>query len=476
MTEQRTAQLLIVDDEIDMLEGLKRLLTYELDGTRILTTSKPHEALKMIGREPFDTVLLDVRMPQMDGIELLDAILKVFPWMTVIMMTAYGSIEVAVEAIKHGAYDFVTKPFDKDVLFRALKKGLERNRLIRENMDLQYRVGEKADFENLIGRSPAMRRLFENIRAIARSHYTVLLRGESGTGKELVARAIHNLSNRRNRRLVAVNCPATPEHLMESELFGHRKGAFTGADRDQAGLFEEADGGSILLDEIGDIPVNIQTKLLRVLQEGEIKPLGTNKTYKVDVRVIASTNQNLEEKIRARSFREDLFYRLNVVTIRTPSLKETREDIPLLINHFARITCGELGIAPKRFTTKAIEECMKRPWPGNVRELQSFVRRAVMLCPDDIISPRDLVFEEASIFSSRDDSIGINAGVDEVEPYKRAKERAVKHFTLNYVSELLGKTGGNVSRAAELSGISRTALQKIMRRLDVKTESYREGD
>jgi transcriptional regulator with GAF, ATPase, and Fis domain len=230
-----------------------------------------------------------------------------------------------------------------------------------------------------------MRQLFETIQAIARSHYTALIRGQSGTGKELVARAIHSLGPHRNRPLIKVNCPAIPEHLLESELFGHKKGAFTGEDSDQTGLFDEADSSSLLLDEIGDIPVAVQTKLLRVHQEHKIKPLGVNRTHKVDVRIIASTNQNLEEKIRERSFREDLLNRLNVVTLWTSSLEEIREHIPLLVNHFTRVACGELEIAPKRFSTKALEACMNRDWPGNIRELQNVVRRAVMFCTDPLI-------------------------------------------------------------------------------------------
>jgi DNA-binding NtrC family response regulator len=274
-----------------------------------------------------------------------------------------------------------------------------------------------------------------------------------------------------------VNCPAIPDHLLESELFGHRKGAFTGADSDQIGLFDEASGSSLLLDEIGDIPTGLQTKLLRVLQEQEIKPLGVNKTHKVDVRIIASTNQDLEEKIHDRSFREDLYYRLNVVTIRTPSLDEIKEDIPLLIAHFTRAASLELGISPKRFSTGALEECMNRPWPGNVRELQNFVRRAVIFCPDEVIRPDDL----QEIEQPQKPLVAVKspfAGDDSesIEPYKNAKERIVSRFTLKYVTQLLEKTGGNVTRAAELSGLSRAALQKIMRRLDMKSGFYREED
>jgi DNA-binding NtrC family response regulator len=407
-------------------------------------------------------------MPGMSGLDLLREMLKADQWLTIVMMTAYGSIETAVEAIKRGAYDFMTKPLDHDVLLRTLRKGLERNRLLRENMNLQQRVCEKSAFENLVGQSLPMRRLYETIQAVARTSYTVLVRGQSGSGKELVARAIHALSSRRNRPLVSVNCPAIPEQLLESELFGHKKGAFTGADSEQRGLFDEANGSTLLLDEIGDIPVPIQTKLLRVLQEQEIKPLGVTRAHKIDARIIASTNQDLEAKIRSGTFREDLFYRLNVVTLWTPSLDQIREDIPLLINHFTRIACCELGVSPKRFSSKALEICMGRPWPGNVRELQNFVRRIVMFCPDSLIRPEDLPAVERTTMVSAAIPEPDAANREDVVPYVEAKERVVKRFTLQYVSDLLEKTNGNITRAAELSGLRRTALQKIMRRIDIQ--------
>lgn len=476
MVDAARERLLIVDDEADMLEGLRRVLSLDLDSIDIDTANRPGLALEMVRKEQVDVVLLDIRMPEMDGLETLERLLEIDRYLTVVMMTAYGSIETAVDAIKRGAYDFITKPFDKDALLRTLRKGFERNRLLRENMNLRRRVCDQAGLENLVGQSPRMRQLFETIQAIARSHYTVLIRGQSGTGKELVARALHSLSPRRQRPIVTVNCPAIPEHLLESELFGHKKGAFTGAESDQTGLFDEADGSSLLLDEIGDIPVAIQTKLLRALQEHEIKPLGVNRSHKVDVRIIASTNQDLEEKIRDRTFREDLFYRLNVVTLWTPSLYEIREDIPLLVNHFTRMACAELGIAPKRFSTRALEACMNRDWPGNIRELQNVVRRAVMFCPDAIVRPEDLDLLGQPSRSRPPVELSESQGGDAVEPYKDAKERLLHRFTLKYVSSLLEKTGGNVTRAAELSGLSRVALQKIMRRLDFRSGPSAEND
>jgi DNA-binding NtrC family response regulator len=467
-------RILIVDDEADMLEGMRRLFNQHLEEVEVITTSRARQALRLVRQVPVDLVFLDIRMPEIDGFEILESLRKEDPWLTVIMMTAYGSIDIAVEAMKRGAYDFITKPFNKEPLLRAVRQGLERNRLIRENRHLRLRVADTDGFEGLVGQSPPMRRLFEKIQAIAHTDYAVIIRGESGTGKELVARAIHALSKRQHRPLVAVSCPSIPEHLLESEFFGHRRGAFTGADRDHIGFFEEADGGSLFLDEIGDIPVSIQIKLLRALQEQEIRPLGATKSFKVDVRILSSTNQNIEEKIRDRSFREDLYYRLNVVTIKTPSLAEIREDIPLLVNHFSRLACSEMGLGPKRFTAGALEELMRRPWPGNIRELQNLVRRVVMFSPESMIRSAELRALEGVGGQAAFDQVFLGEGDGaEIESYNQAKERLVKQFTFNYVSNLLEKTNGNVSRSAELSGLGRASLQKIMRRLGIKSDSYR---
>ncbi len=468
-------RLLVVDDEVDMLEGLKRLLSYELKGVEVLTASQGRRALSLVRQEPVDLVLLDIRMPEMDGFQLLETLRQEDPWLTVIMMTAFGSIEVAVEAMKHGAYDFISKPFDAEALLRTVRKGLERNRLIRENRTLRLRLGEGVAFQGLVGQSPPMHRLYEGIQAIAGTDYTVLILGESGTGKELVARAIHDLSKRGSRPLVTVNCPAIPEHLLESELFGYKKGAFTGADRNHPGLFQEAHGSTLFLDEIADIPVSIQTKLLRVLQEQEIKPLGANRAHKVDVRILASTNQNIEAKILERSFREDLYYRLNVVIIKTPSLEEIAEDIPLLADHFARLASVELARPAKWFAPEALEELSRRAWPGNARELQNFVRRVVMFSPHEEISAEDVVRVEGPGNAARRLAIPEIRSNEGIITYKPAKERLVHEFTQAYVTEILQKTRGNVSQAAELSGLGRASFQKILRRLGIKPDKYRSG-
>lgn len=468
-------RLLIVDDEVDMLEGLKRLLGYELPAVSILTAARPRQALALVRQEPVDLVLLDIRMPEMDGLELLEALRQQDPELTVIMMTAYGSIEVAVQAMRQGAYDFITKPFDSEALVRTVRKGLERSRLLQENRRLRQHLGESAAFHGLVGQSPPMRRLYESIQAVAETDYNVLIRGESGTGKELVARAIHDLSRRRGRPLVTVNCPAIPEHLLESELFGYKKGAFTGADRNHPGLFQEAHGGTLFLDEIADISIPVQTKLLRVLQEQEIKPLGAHRAHKVDVRILASTNQDLEAKIRDRSFREDLFYRLNVVTLRTPALREISADIPLLVEHFARLAAAELGHPPKRFTPEAMAAISRSPWPGNARELQNFIRRLTVYIPDEVISEADIQRLEGLERRSQETVLPAPPDGQDVLSYKPAKERLLQEFTRQYVTELLQKTRGNVSRAAALSGLGRPSFQKIIRRLGINPETFRNG-
>jgi DNA-binding NtrC family response regulator len=465
------SNLLIIDDEKDMLDGLKRVLPYELKNTKIKVCSNPFKALEMLSQKTFDLILMDVRMPEMDGIELLEKIKESDPEATIIMMTAYGSIEIAVQAIKMGAYDFITKPFDIPDLVRHLKKGLERSRLINENRNLRQKVSSKTLFEDFVGQTPPMKRLYETIESLAHTDYSVLIRGESGTGKELVARAVHSLSKRNEKPLVTVNCPAIPEHLLESELFGHKKGSFTGALKDHKGLFVEAQGSSLLLDEIADIPVSIQTKLLRALQEQEIRPLGSSKNIKLDVRILSTTNQDLEQKIGDKSFREDLFYRLNVVSVFTPSLREIAEDIPLLAHHFNRKAAAELGTAPKKISTSVLEALMRRDWPGNVRELQNFIRRMIIFTSGDEIDLKSLQAVDSQTLSQTGPEAAKNCNGPEL--YSEAKSRVINEFTEEYVKGILTQTGGNISQAARLAGMSRVALQKITRRLEIEADTYR---
>ena len=463
-------QILIVDDEPDLLTGLKRSFVKRLPGTEVLTASGGREALKILPQEEIALVLMDVMMSDMNGLEVLDRIHSMEPELTVIMMTGYGTIELAVDAIRRGAWDLVTKPLDLDALTRLLGKGLERSRLLVENKKLRSRICPDGTAPEFVGQSPAMQRLYRTIQTSADSEYTVLIRGASGTGKELCARAIHALSRRAGKPFVMVNCPAIPEHLLESEMFGYRKGSFTGADRDHAGLFFQADGGTICLDEIGDIPVGIQTKLLRVLQEQEIKQLGADASTKIDVRIIASTNVDLETMIAEGKFREDLFYRLEVITVRMPSLCEIAEDIPLLASHFLKKARMELDSGEKSFSRAALETLSAHSWPGNIRELQNVIRRAVLFCAGSVIDSEHLMIDSRLPVSDPGTSMDPDAVIT---PYKEAKDSCLDSFTRQYVHSLLKKSKGNVSQAARLSHLTRAALQKIMRRYGIDGKQFR---
>ena len=458
--------ILIVDDETDLLDGLKRTVDMEMD-CEVLIAKNSIDAIELIKNEPIDVVLTDICMPEMDGITLLHAVNDLDPSITVIMMTAYGTIEMAVEAIKAGAYDFIQKPFEEGRLIHLLKKGLELNRLVRENVRLMERVCEKKPFENMVGRSEPMLKVFRTIQMLAKTDVTVLILGETGTGKDLAARAIHALSKRRHRSMVTVNCPALPENILESELFGYRKGAFTDAVSDKKGLFEEADGSSIFLDEIGDLSVPLQTKLLRVLQEKEIRPLGDNSVHKVDVRIIASTNQDLDKKMDEKLFREDLYYRLNVAKLTMPPLREMQEDIPLLTEHLLKKSACELDVPTKKIIPETMNHFVARKWPGNIRELENTIRGLVAISPGPVIDTKSLhLKEKTNSFSCEN--------VDISKPYKLLKDRLLKEFTTGYVNHLLKETSGNISLAARKSGIKRQSLQKIINRYKIDKEKYRD--
>ncbi|MEN8188695.1 MAG: sigma-54 dependent transcriptional regulator [Thermodesulfobacteriota bacterium] len=471
MTDKNSIQsrLLIVDDEPDLLSGLSRSFDKRLPDTEILTAEGGKEALNILKKNGIDLVLMDIMMGDTDGLEVLDSIEASGAGPTVILMTGYGTIELAVDAIRRGAWDFVTKPLELDSLTRLLQKGLERSRLLTENKKLREEISGRFTAPDFIGQSPTMQQLYETIRISAESDYTVLIRGASGTGKELCARAIHHLSNRSSKPFIMVNCPAIPEHLLESELFGYRKGAFTGADKDHNGLFFQADQGTICLDEIGDIPISVQTKLLRVLQEQEIKQLGAENSQHIDVRIIASTNSNLEKKIKNGSFREDLFYRLEVISLRMPSLAEIRDDITLLADHFLQQARLEQGTSRKNLSTAAYEKLLDHDWPGNIRELQNVIRRAALFCREPVIDTPHLMLDPSA---ERTPAPLFSEG-DSITPYKEAKNTCLDNFSRSYVNRLLDKTEGNISKAARLSGLTRAALQKIMRRCDINGDQFR---
>ncbi len=458
--------VLIVDDKPDMLEFLTRLLQSELD-VEILCADHGDQALELMARHGCDVVVTDIRMPGMDGMELLQQIKAMDREAIVIMMTAYGSIEKAVESLKLGAYDFITKPFDEERLLHTLKKALEHEALKRRTRNLTRRVREQQVNDRLIGQSSVMTRLVETINLVAKTDITVLITGETGTGKELVARMIHDLSERADGPLVTVNCAAIPEEILESELFGHRKGAFTGARADRAGLFVAADGGSIVLDEIGDMPPTLQTKLLRVLQDKELRPLGADRTRAVDVRIMASTNQNLQEKIKAGTFREDLYHRLACVAIHTPSLRDIPEDIPLIANHLLARYNRELG-TNKKISDEGIRHLVARRWSGNVRELQNAIKRALIFAKARQLVPQDFTCE-LSVLPRPDD----NAADLCERSYPEAKRAILEKFTIHYMTTLLEQTAGNVSQAAKRAGIERQSLQQLLKRYGISADRFR---
>lgn len=458
-------RLLIVDDEEDMLRLLKRSLSADLN-CGVETASNAYQALSWLEEAHFDVILADIRMPGMDGMEFLEHINRNYSGLTVVMMTAYGTIDLAVRAIKNGAYDFITKPFEHDKLVHILVKALERSRLVRENLALQRRVREHERFEEMVGVSPKMQKIFDTIRLISNTEVTVLITGESGTGKDMAAKAIHRLSQRGNGPFVAVNCPNLPENILESELFGYRKGAFTHATRDKKGLFWEAQGGTIYLDEIGDITLTLQTKLLRVLHDKEIRPLGQTKSVKVDVRIIASTNQDLAAKIKANVFREDLYYRLNVMSLHMPPLRERREDIPLLVEHFLKRFCAEFNKEHKTVAAGLMQKLVDYLWRGNVRELENVISRAVLLGAQTVIQPEDV---QLDLVGPTDCLV-----TETIKglPYKRAKASVLERFNREYLTDLLARSNGNVTKAAKDCGLERQALQQVLRRYGIKSRDF----
>ena len=462
-------KVLVVDDEKDMLNLLTKVLVKKCR-CAVTTALSAEQALEQIQTDLPEVVLTDIKMPGMDGLTFLQHLNTLEPALTTILMTGYGTIEMAVQALKEGAYDFVEKPFDNDRIIHTVNRAIERTKLLRENKHLQHRLDDQQAQYGFIGRSRRLQQTLAVLRRVAPSSVTVLIRGESGTGKELAARALHAMSGRSSRPMITVNCPALPEQILESELFGYRRGAFTGADRDKTGLFVEADRSTIFLDEIADIPVSVQTKLLRVLQEKEVQPLGQTKTYSIDVRVVASTNQDLEAKIKRGEFREDLFFRLNSMPITMPPLEAIASDIPLLAQHFLERFSKEHGRDGLEFSAEALQYLMRRSWPGNVRELQNLISRAVLLCEDTWIRREDLGQELEC-----PDPAGLATvplawtGLD----YREAKRKVLEQFNGQYLCQALDAAGGNVTVAAKTCGIERQAFQRLMRRYGIDSKRYR---
>jgi two-component system response regulator AtoC len=443
-------RILVVDDDASLRESLALLLGAE--GYEVVTASDAPSALACL-ETPVDVVLCDVRMPGMDGLELLPELIRRLPGAPVLLMSAYGSGDLAVEALKRGAFDYLAKPFQPAEVLLAIRKARERERLRRANALLQRDVSRAVGDRPIVAASPPMIELLELLERAAEYKATVLLTGESGTGKEVLARAIHAQSGRRNQAFVAVNCGAIPEALLESELFGHARGAFTGADRARRGLFVEADGGTLFLDEIGELPPALQVKLLRVLQEEEVRPIGEAKPRTVDVRVIAATSRDLEREVSAGGFREDLFYRLDVFRVRVPPLRERREDVPLLVDHFINRFRETLGRPVRTIADDALDRLLEHAWPGNVRELENVIERAIILADGDRITLGELPEAIATPRSAASEPPEPNPGAGDF-----SMRRARRRFESDLIRRALDATAGNRTRAAKLLEISYRAL------------------
>ncbi|HXX74574.1 MAG TPA: sigma-54 dependent transcriptional regulator [Nitrospiraceae bacterium] len=456
MTEEWGA-ILVVDDDVEMRALVHDVL--KARGHQVTTAGNGQEALIQLAQTDFAVVLTDLRMKGMEGTELLAEIKRLYPDTGVILMTAFGSVETAVEAMKHGASDYLTKPVKSDEIVRVVERVVREAALRREVSRLRKEVHKEYSFHQILGKSKAIQGVFDLIRRVADSPTNVLITGESGTGKELVAKAIHYNSDRREAPFVPVNCAAIPEQLLESELFGHMRGAFTDAKMDKRGLFEEAQKGTVFLDEISELPLMLQAKILRVIQEKEIRRVGATKPISVDVRIIAATNLNLNDEVKAKRFREDLYYRLNVIELKLPPLRERREDIPLLVDAFLK-KCGVVrGKEMKGVNEAALAMLMDYAWPGNVRELENVIERAVTLSLGEKISPDDL---PPAVQGARGDRRVLDEAAEKTLPLHEIEKE--------YIKKILEKMGGNKYQAAHVLGIDRKTLYRKLGEIEGKAQ------
>ncbi|MFN1130790.1 two-component system response regulator GlrR [Lelliottia nimipressuralis] len=445
MTSRKPAHLLLVDDDPGLLKLLGMRLVSE--GYSVVTAESGAEGLKALGREKVDLVISDLRMDEMDGMQLFVEIQKLQPGMPVIILTAHGSIPDAVAATQQGVFSFLTKPLDKDALYKAIDDALEHS---APSVDEKWR-------ESIVTRSPVMLRLLEQARMVAQSDVSLLINGQSGTGKEILAQAIHNASPRSKNAFIAINCGALPEQLLESELFGHARGAFTGAVSSREGLFQAAEGGTLFLDEIGDMPAPLQVKLLRVLQERKVRPLGSNRDIDINVRIISATHRDLPKAMERKEFREDLYYRLNVVNLKIPALAERSEDIPLLANHLLRQSADRHKPFVRAFSTDAMKRLMTASWPGNVRQLVNVIEQCVALTSSPVIS--DALVDQA-----------LEGENTALPTFVEARNQ----FELNYLRKLLQITKGNVTHAARMAGRNRTEFYKLLSRHELEANDFKE--
>jgi DNA-binding NtrC family response regulator len=456
------SQILLIDDESHNREALTLLLTHA--GYQVQSAASGEEALTILQETPFEIVITDLFLPGVSGIDILKRVKEDSPFTNVILITGNASAETAVEAMKEGAFDYITKPLNFEKLKILVAKALEKSRLVAENLYLRQQLRGKYKFDRIIGNSPAMQQVFSRMEKIVHTDSTILILGESGTGKELVAKAIHFNGPRREKPFIAINCGAIPAELLESELFGHVRGSFTGAVADKPGKFEAANGGTIFLDEIGTMPMHLQMKLLRVLQEHEVERVGTSKRIKLNVRVISATNANIEDEVKRGAFREDLYYRLNVIPILLPPLRERREDIALLARHFLLKSCKEMNRPLMSISPAAMQALEAYDWPGNVREMENVIERSVALTDGEIIERSDL---PASIGGTDDETVpGLPCprvtedGVDMV--------RIIEAIERRMIAEALELSDGVKARAADLLGINRTTLVEKIKRLTLE--------
>jgi two-component system response regulator GlrR len=448
-------KILVVDDDENILEVIRMRL--ESADYEVLTAAREEEAIEAIRSQVFDLSIVDLQLAQTDGISLMEGLHLVLPEMPVIILTAYGSIESAVGAIKRGAYSYLTKPFDSQDLLLQIEKALENRRLTSEVKRLKGLLEERFDFANIVARSEKMAKVLDVVSQIARTESTVFVYGESGTGKELIAKAIHLSSDRKDKSFIAINCAALPETLLESKLFGHERGAFTGAVRSTKGLFTQAHEGTIFLDEIGDMSLSTQAKLLRVLQERQFYPLGSEKLVEVDVRMIVATNKDLEDLVKQSLFREDLFYRIHVIPLFLPPLRERKEDIPLLVEHFLKRFSQQMKKEVKGVTPAAMQKLMLYDWPGNVRELENTIEYAVAMTQQDLIN-EELILQPK--------------GVSSPGPLKSLKE-ARDDYEKSYLIHLLEICGGNISKAAKLAGKYRADLYDLLKKHNLNIADFK---
>lgn len=449
-------KILVVDDDRNILEVMGMRL--EAEGYQVATALDEKQATKIVQGEVLDLAIVDLKLASQNGITLMEKLHLINPDTPIIILTAYGTIESAVNAMQRGAYSYLTKPFDYRELLMHISNALEKKRLSGEIKRLKAVIGEKYSFENIVAHSEKMQRVLEQVSRVAETDSTIYIHGESGTGKELIARALHLTSKRSGKPFVAVNCAALPESLLESELFGHVKGAFTGAYTDRDGLFARAHGGSIFLDEIGATSSALQAMLLRVLEEREFYPVGMDRSIKVDVRVIVSTNKDLEEEVKRGNFREDLFYRIHVIPIHLPPLRERKEDIPPLANFFLKKFSHQMKKEVKGILPSALQKLMLYHWPGNVRELENTIEYAVVMTTQDVISEEFIIFTDSRHVR------------DQFKPFKEAK----KDFEKQYLTQLLNYAKGNITKASKLAGKYRADLYNLIKKYHLRPEDFKD--